>query len=224
MPDSLTDILQRNKDNFYPIIQLAAADKLLPLNLSKNNPLLTPEQTRDTETFSLFIHETLENAGCKYGIGGYNELRNLYERSDVFSGDEPRRLHLGVDIWGPVNTPVFAPLPGYIHSLAYNGSFGDYGATLILKHELDGYPFYTLYGHLSLPSISNKSAAQPVNAGEAIAAFGPPAENGNWPPHLHFQLIKDMEGMVGDYPGVCRVSEKERYLHNCPDANRLLNL
>jgi hypothetical protein len=50
------------------------------------------------------------------------------------------------------------------------------------------------------------------------------AENGNWPPHLHFQLIIDMQGMKGDYPGVCKFSERERYLANCPDADLLLNM
>lgn len=69
-----------------------------------------------------------------------------------------------------------------------------------------------------------KSIGQPVAAGEGIASFGPPAENGNWPSHLHFQVIENMEGMAGDYPGVCRVSERDKYLCNCPDANLLLNL
>lgn len=224
MQESLTDILQKNQAQFCPVIRLEANDQILPLDLSEGNPLLTSEVITDTETFSEYIDETLYNAGCKYGIGGYNELRNLYSRSDFFSGDEPRRLHLGVDIWGPIGTPIFAPLPGYIHSFAYNGNFGDYGATLILKHELEGHVFYTLYGHLSLQSINDKSADQVIAPGELIATFGPSAENGNWPSHLHFQVIEDIEGAAGDYPGVCRISEKEKYLRNCPDANLLLRL
>jgi len=37
------------------------------------------------------------------------------------------------------------------------------------------------------------------------------------------QLIFDMEGKEGDYPGVCRFSEREVYLHNCPDPGLLLH-
>jgi hypothetical protein len=33
-----------------------------------------------------------------------------------------------------------------------------------------------------------------------------------------------MQGMQGDYPGVCRYSEKERYLANCPDPDLVLQL
>lgn len=224
MQASLIDILQRNQPKYYPVIHLESSDRILPLDLSENNPLLTPEVITDTETFSQFIDKTLQDANCKYGIGGYNELRNLYSRSDFFDGDEPRRLHLGVDIWGPIGTPIYAPLTGHVHSFEYNGSFGDYGATLILKHELEGQIFYTLYGHLSLQSINDKTADQVIAGGEVIATFGPSAENGNWPSHLHFQLIENIEGAAGDYPGVCRISEKEKYLRNCPDANLLINL
>jgi peptidoglycan LD-endopeptidase LytH len=49
-------------------------------------------------------------------------------------------------------------------------------------------------------------------------------ENGNWPPHLHFQLIADMEGWKGDYPGVCKYSEREKWLGNCPDPDLVLDL
>jgi hypothetical protein len=33
-----------------------------------------------------------------------------------------------------------------------------------------------------------------------------------------------MQGMKGDYPGVCALSEKEAYLTNCPDADFILNM
>jgi murein DD-endopeptidase MepM/ murein hydrolase activator NlpD len=139
-------------------------------------------------------------------------------------GDEPRRLHLGTDIWGPAGTPVFAPLHATVHSFAFNDAFGDYGATLILQHELDGLVFYTLYGHLSLASIQNIREDDAIEQGKGIGTFGAPHENGHWPPHLHFQIVIDMQGRKGDYPGVCRFSEREWYLHNSPDPDLILNL
>jgi murein DD-endopeptidase MepM/ murein hydrolase activator NlpD len=192
----------------------------------------------DTYAFSQYINLKLKNANAKYGIGGYNEHRNIYSRSSLFGnaskdsalgGDvegaaEPRRLHLGIDIWGKPYTHVTAPLDGIVHSFAFNNSFGDYGATIILSHSLDEVSFYTLYGHLSLGSIKNLSGGERVKKGDVFAEFGIPQENGSWPPHLHFQLIKDMQGYKGDYPGVCKVSEKEAYLDNCPDPDIILGM
>ena len=31
-----------------------------------------------------------------------------------------------------------------------------------------------------------------VEKGQQIATIGPPPENGNWPPHLHFQIMLDL--------------------------------
>ncbi len=73
-------------------------------------------------------------------------------------------------------------------------------------------------------SIEDKKEGQAIEKREWIGAFGEPAENGHWPPHLHFQLIIDTEGMKGDYPGVCKYSEREKYLANCPDADLILNM
>jgi murein DD-endopeptidase MepM/ murein hydrolase activator NlpD len=61
-----------------------------------------------------------------------------------------------------------------------------------------------------------------IKSGEKLGDLGNILENGNWPPHLHFQLIFDLEGMKGDYPGVCKVSEKAKYLANCPDPEIIL--
>jgi murein DD-endopeptidase MepM/ murein hydrolase activator NlpD len=137
---------------------------------------------------------------------------------------EPRRLHLGIDIWGPAGTPVMAPLDGIVHSFAFNNNDSDYGATLILTHQLGDIGFHTLYGHLSLNSLKNLDDGKRISRGEVIGEFGMRFENGNWPPHLHFQVIADMQGWKGDYPGVCKYSERQQWLDNCPDPDLILKM
>ena len=49
-------------------------------------------------------------------------------------------------------------------------------------------------------------------------------ENGDYPPHLHFQIILDIENFYGDYPGVCSENDLKYYSQNCPDPNLVLKL
>jgi peptidoglycan LD-endopeptidase LytH len=214
----------------------ATKDKLYSFDFTERNTGLSPADISDTERFACWINKTLQGEKARYGIGGYNEHRTLYARSKHFdralaAGSEserglaePRRLHLGVDIWGPSGTKVMAPLAGIVHSFAFNNNDSDYGATLILTHNLDGTGFHTLYGHISLNSIKNLYEGQRVAKGEVIAEFGMRYENGNWPPHLHFQVIADMQDWKGDYPGVCRFSERQQWLDGCPDPNLMLQM
>lgn len=219
--------LNGQKAAFKPVVPFEKGDRLLPMDFTAANTGLTSEVLGDTQLFTRYIQQQLETAGARYGIGGYDEHRTIYSRSPVFDaadGGEPRRLHLGVDIWGKPYTKVMAPLNGIVHSFAFNRAMGDYGTTIILTHQLGGHSFHTLYGHLSLNSIQNMQAGDRINAGDVFAQFGIPFENGSWPPHLHFQLILDMDGWKGDYPGVCRFSERENYLANCPDPNIILQM
>jgi murein DD-endopeptidase MepM/ murein hydrolase activator NlpD len=227
MRETMIDILQRNSPDFHPVISFdPGKEKLVSLDFTKNNKELTEEILNDTEKFTEYINGKLKIANAEFGVGGYNEYRELYSRSRVFdeAGGETRRLHLGIDIWGRPYTAIMSPLDGIIHSFAFNNNFGDYGATLILTHNLNGYTFHTLYGHLSLNSIKNLREGGNVKKGDVVAEFGIPMENGQWPPHLHFQLIDDMQEWKGDYPGVCKFSEKEQYLNNCPDPDLILQL
>lgn len=226
---SLPAALKNHQQDFHPVVPFRAGkDNLLALDFTENNSALTTAIIEDIDQFNLYITTALQQAGCLYGIGGYNEHRSVYSRSRLFDaakpGDEPRRLHLGTDIWGAAGTPVTAFMGGRVHSFAFNDSKGDYGATLILQHQLEGISFHTLYGHISIKDIENLSAAQYVVRGQRIAHFGEPHENGCWPPHLHFQVIIDMQLKQGDYPGVCKYSEKEKYLLNCPDPDLILQL
>lgn len=222
----LLSILKKHQSSFGNVVPFdATKDKLLLLDFTATNTDLTDEILNDTEAFSNYINYKLQTSNGKYGIGGYNEHRTVYSRSKVFNtADEPRRLHLGVDIWGEAETPVFAALDGVIHSFGFNNHYGDYGATIILQHQLDGMVFHALYGHLSLKDIDGLYEGKPIVKGELVAHFGRAEENGNWPPHLHYQLIIDMQGNKGDYPGVCKLSERAPYLANCPDADLVLQM
>ncbi len=222
-------VLKKNQLSFYPVVPFdASTDILLLMDFTSTNATLTSEIFDDTERFSEYVEDLLEDSGATYGIGGYGELRTVYSRSKIFDSadmyEEPRRLHLGTDIWGKAGTPVFAPLGGMIHSFAFNDHYGDYGATLIVSHQLDGFPFYTLYGHLALADIEKATEGQYINRGQQIGSFGLPKENGHWPPHLHFQIILDMGYREGDYPGVCKYSEREKYLTNSPDPDIILQM
>jgi murein DD-endopeptidase MepM/ murein hydrolase activator NlpD len=214
---------------FHPVVPFdPSKDKLLSLDLTKENRDITAEMLQEPTSFSAYIQSRLKNAGARYGIGGYAEHRAIYSSSKVFDadqpGEEPRRLHLGTDIWGKPNTRVMAPLDGIVHSFAFNDRAGDYGATILLSHALDTMSFYTLYGHLSLNSIKNLREGDRVEKGDVIGEFGIPAENGQWPPHLHFQLVENIGDWKGDYPGVCKFSEKEKWLANSPDPDIILHM
>ena len=224
MITELEKVLIKSKADFHPVINFnPATEKLFHFDFTDTNKVLGASEIADTNLFTSYIKGILKVNDATYGIGGYNENRTLYRRSDLFAGEEARSLHLGVDIWGPAGTPVYAALGGMVHSFAYNDNFGDYGATIILLHQLETIAFHTLYGHLSLADISKLKEGAYINRGQVIGHFGEPAENGNWPPHLHFQIIHELYAK-GDYPGVCKLSESEAYMKNCPDADLVLNM
>jgi murein DD-endopeptidase MepM/ murein hydrolase activator NlpD len=234
--DELIPVLTANKTGFARVIPFdPAKEKIVLFDFTDRNKTISDAVVNDIIVFCNYINQELEDQKARYGIGGYAEHRALYSRSKIFDATsspngkeqeeaEPRRLHLGTDIWGKPNTAVIAPLDGIIHSFAFNNRQGDYGATIILSHQLQGTSFHTLYGHLSLNSIKNASEGERIAKGDIFAEFGIPEENGQWPPHLHFQVISDLQGWNGDYPGVCKYSEREMYLKNCPDPDLILQL
>ena len=200
-----------------------AEDRLYQFDLTKNNTELSFGVVNDVAKFTHWVDQKLADNNCRYGIGGYMELRTIYDNREQFEiSGEQRRLHLGIDIWADAGTPVYAPLDGEIHSFQDNAHFGDYGPTIILKHQLGELTLYSLYGHLNRECLAGLSIGKSIKSGDHIADFGTAEVNGGWPPHLHFQLMLDMENWVGDYPGASRNSDKAKYLQNIPDPALLL--
>jgi hypothetical protein len=46
-------------------------------------------------------------------------------------------------------------------------------------------------------------------------------ENGNWAPHLHFQIMLSMLNYEVDYPGVCYHNQIDVWSDLCPNPNLL---
>ncbi len=223
--EHINSLIKKHRQDFGKVVDFnPRQDKIVSLDFTADNPDLTATIINDIQLFCDYIDEKLAAADAKFGVGGYMEYRSVYARSRHFDTEgEPRRLHLGVDIWGSALTPVYAFFDAKVHSFAFNDHFGDYGATIILEHDLENSRFYSLYGHLSLESVVDLKKGQYLNKGSHFCDFGIPEENGHWPPHLHFQLMCTMEGLEGDYPGVGKLSEKKIWLKKIPDANLLLN-
>lgn len=194
-------------------------DIYLWMDFSSQNVGLQQIDLKDTAAFSGFVFDTLRKNNKTVGVGGYLEHRAIYHRSEHFDGNaEPRIVHLGVDIWAEAETPIFAPFDSVIHSFADNLGFGDYGPTIILEHldsEQYGIPKYSLYGHLSRHSLDDLFVGKSIAKGKQFATIGAFPENGDWPPHLHFQLMTDLLGKTGDFPGVCSLSDKAFYSKIC---------
>lgn len=195
------------------------------LDFSSANHALAGFDLNDVHAFAAYVDAVLEQHQTSVGLGRYNEDRVVYRHSPLFNcASERRSIHLGIDLFVAAGSPILAPLDGSVHSFDNNASLGDYGPTIVLGHELDGITFFTLYGHLSLSSLDVLHQGLQLQAGTEVGRLGGPYENGGWPAHLHFQLIRDMQDLRGDFPGVAAPSQRDRYLHLCPNPNLILGI
>ncbi|RMF24093.1 MAG: M23 family metallopeptidase, partial [Cyanobacteria bacterium J083] len=88
------------------------------------------------------------------------------------------RMHKGIDIAGPVGTPIVAAAPGEVVYASWNS--GGYGNLVKLKHPNGS---ITLYAHNSKIFVRK---GQFVGQGQQIAAMG--STGFSTGPHLHFEI------------------------------------
>ncbi|MFY9552002.1 MAG: aminotransferase class III-fold pyridoxal phosphate-dependent enzyme, partial [Thermoanaerobaculia bacterium] len=219
--------LRAHRSEIGPVVSGDLA-KAVVFDLSVGSPVFqSPEQATDTSAMTAKLFGALAAKGASTGIGRYDEARLLYT-TDAFDGPagehpERRTVHLAIDLFQEAGSPVFAPLPGRVHSTRDNAARLDYGPTVLLEHEPPGAPrFYTLYGHLSPDSLADLRSGTLVARGRRIGAIGAPPANGDWPPHVHFQVIADLLDRDGDFPGVGAASQRATWLSLSPDPSLIL--
>lgn len=217
----LKDILSQSEA--FPIMGISLTpENALPISLNAIKTELLHRTASNTSLLQIYIREKIHLSGKKYAYGGYLETRNWYQRSPLFG--ENRNIHLALDIWCNELHPIFSPYDAVVHSKNINEGFGNYGPTIVLQHHLLGVTFYTLYGHLAGLDLDKISVGQSLIAGDEFAHVGNIEENGEWPTHLHFQVIVDIQNFEGDYPGVCSADTLSFYKENCPDPNLILKI
>ena len=198
------------------------------LDLSISSPDLTGRDSDDTADFSNRVFQKMRSDGLTLGIGRFMEPRGFYlaDQFEGRSGDprERRTIHLGIDVFQEPGTEIHAPLAGRVHTVRENKNRLDYGPTLILEHSAPSGLFWTLYGHLEKASVENLKTGDSIDAGHPIARIGTYPENGDWPPHLHFQIITDLMGFEGNFPGVTLPRDRTVWASFCPNPNLILNL
>lgn len=96
------------------------------------------------------------------------------------------RMHRGVDIAGPVGTPIYAAGPGVVVKSGWNS--GGYGNLVDIRHP-DG--SMTRYAHNSRLLVSE---GQQVRQGQQIAEMGSTGYSTG--PHLHFEIHVPNQGTV----------------------------
>ena len=200
------------------------------LSVGSPEPEEAPGVGAPVEAWTAGLFGRMARAGAAVGVGRWNEARRWYTddayRVETDEGGEWRTVHLGVDLFAPAGTPVLAPLDAVVHAVRDNEGAGDYGPTVILRHEVpgEGFVFFTLYGHLQRASLDALSPGAPVRRGARIGRLGDVKENGGWAPHLHVQVVTDLLGHDGTFPGVARPSERAVWTALCPDPNLILRV
>ncbi len=100
-------------------------------------------------------------------------------RSDPFRGGAA--MHAGIDLAGPVGTPIYATADGTVSEAGYNS--GGYGNLIKLNH---GRGIETRYGHLSRIMVG---PGQQVKRGQLIGHMGSTGRSTG--SHLHYEVRID---------------------------------
>ena len=220
--------LEQNAHDFSAIVKPSVAKpKVAVFDFSASSPEAAQWAALDATAAEALIAARIREQNADYGIGLYGEDRAIYQGDayETATAGERRSVHLGVDIFAPALEPVHAPFAGKVAFLHDDAVAFGFGPTVLLEHVTDaGDIFWTLYGHLSRETMAKLTVGQPIATGESFASLGATQENGNWAPHLHFQLVTDHLGLEGRMFGVGVRDQWQVWREVSPDPSVVLGL
>ncbi len=121
------------------------------------------------------ISISLENIPTKAPVSGIIT-------QEFKEGVNGENVHNGIDISGPIGTPISASAGGLV---VFSGWTNDLGNLIVIVHNNK---YVTVYGHNSENIVKEK---QIVKKGQLIALLGNSGQSTG--PHLHFEIWKNAE-------------------------------
>lgn len=120
-------------------------------------------------------------------------------------------LHDGIDLAGPVGTPLYAFADGRVLDARDTGVDG-FGGWVVIEHNIDGRQIQTVYGHQD-PGSNHVQAGDLVTKGQHIADMGNSGFSTG--PHLHFEIVEGDRAAGGQkvdpWPWIEPVLNAERH-------------
>ncbi len=212
---SLSDLFPTINKNEVHHIDLSVSSKWVGHQQDFNN----------LDLLQFKINQLQKEVPTKIIAGGYLEPRALYTSTAYDKignyGRESRSIHLGIDYWLPEYTPVHALFDGEIVIAVNDAGDKEYGGLVVLKHKTENFEFFTLYGHNTIESATKHKVGDKILKGKKIVELANYPENGNWAPHLHFQVMLSLFEYKIDYPGVGYLNQIDVWKSVCPNPNLL---
>jgi len=210
--------------NISDLLPSAPSDDIKLIDLSVSSTWIGHEfEFNDVDYFQFKIEKLQQQHPKKVLSGGYLEPRPIYTSTAYDKignkGRESRSIHLGIDVWLPAHTSVHAMFDGVVITAVNDAGDKEYGGLVILKHKTKDFTFYTLYGHNTVASATKHNIGDIIKKGDKIVELGDSKENGNWAPHLHFQVILSMLNYKKDFPGVAYFNQVDVWKGICPNPN-----
>lgn len=215
-----------NQFELSELFPTIAKNEVYPIDLSVSSKWIGHQKEfNDLELFQFKIDQLQKSIPNKIIAGGYLESRPIYTSTEYDTignnGRQSRTIHLGIDYWLPARTPVHALFNSEVVIAVNDAGNKEYGGLVVLKHQIERLTFYTLYGHLTVASATQYTVGDTIKKGEKIGELGNHPENGNWAPHLHFQVLLSLLDYTKDYPGVAYFNELDVWKSMCPNPNTL---
>ena len=158
---------------------IAKAEVEIPILFMASKPITfeTEEKAPALITYNFGSPIILGSGQLGLPVANPNLSSNFGVRDDPQTGE--RKMHNGIDIPGPIGTPIYAAGDGIVK---YAGPSEGYGYLVIIDH---GGGLETWYAHM-YPYQVTVFTGQQVKRGQQIAAIG---NNGkSTGPHLHFEV------------------------------------